>query len=77
MAYANKKNTNTNIEDESTLKRFLWLQKNFLYCFVLTAIIWVVGLCYYIENCLVAFVNKSLNYLKLSARIGSSVTTKS
>ena len=50
MAYANKKNTNTNIEDESTLKRFLWLQKNFLYCFVLTAIIWVVGLCYYIEN---------------------------
>ena len=50
MAYANKKNTNTNIEDESTLKRLLWLQKYFLYCFVLTAIIWVVGLCYYIEN---------------------------
>ena len=30
--------------------RFLWLQKNFLYCFMLIAIIWGVGVCYYIEN---------------------------
>lgn len=50
MVSVNKKNDAENTQNEQMIKRFLWLQKNFLYCFVLTAIIWVVGLCYYIEN---------------------------
>ncbi len=50
MVSVNKKNDAENTQNEQMIKRFLWLQKNFLYCFVLTAIVWVVGLCYYIEN---------------------------
>ena len=40
----------TKQNDTTHINRFLWLQKNFLYCFMLIAIIWGVGVSYYIEN---------------------------
>lgn len=33
-----------------SLHRFLWLRKNFIYCLGITALLWIVGLGYYIEN---------------------------
>ena len=50
MANINNRKSVENINNEPMLKRFLWLQKNFLYCFVLALVIWCVGICYYIET---------------------------
>ena len=36
--------------DFKPLERFLWLRRNFAYCLGLSAVIWVVGLSYYIEH---------------------------
>ena len=33
-----------------TLKRFLWLKGNFAYCLMISALVWGVGVCYYIEH---------------------------
>ena len=32
------------------LRKFLWLRRNFAYCLIISAIIWIVGLCFYIEH---------------------------
>ncbi len=50
MVNANKKNDVKNAQKDPMLKRFLWLEKNFLYCFMLIAIVWGVGICWYIEK---------------------------
>lgn len=44
----NKKIAST--EEISTIKRFLWLRQNFAYTLGLVSLVWVVGLCYYIDN---------------------------
>jgi len=33
-----------------SIQRFLWLRRNFAYCLALSAIIWIVGFCYYVEH---------------------------
>ena len=43
------KNTSINNKD-SFVSRFLWMQKNFTYCLFVTALIWLFGIAYYIEN---------------------------
>lgn len=50
MANINNRKQVENISDEPMLKRFLWFQKNFLYCFILALTIWGAGIGYYIEN---------------------------
>ena len=35
---------------QQTLKRFLWLKGNFAYCLLISALIWGVAICYYIEH---------------------------
>ena len=32
------------------LEKFLWLRKNFIYCLALTALLWIVGISYYIDH---------------------------
>ncbi len=32
------------------LEKFLWLRKNFIYCLALTALLWIVGISYYINH---------------------------
>ncbi len=32
------------------LEKFLWLGKNFIYCLALTALLWIVGISYYIDH---------------------------
>ena len=32
------------------LKKFLWLRRNFAYCLIISAVIWIVGLSYYVEH---------------------------
>lgn len=39
-----------NIENISVLRKFFWLRQNFAYCLAISALIWIVGICYYIEN---------------------------
>ena len=39
--------TNTN---DKILKRFLWIKGNFVYCLVVSALLWGVGVAYYIEH---------------------------
>ena len=34
----------------SVTRRFLWLRRNFAYCLAISTVIWIVGLCYYIDN---------------------------
>lgn len=48
--YKNQQISIPNQKDHQTLHKFLWLRKNFAYCLALSTLIWVVGLCYYIEN---------------------------
>ncbi len=46
-----KKNDDiTSAMQQQTLKRFLWLKGNFAYCLLISALIWVVAICYYIEH---------------------------
>ncbi len=45
----NKTSTPRTRESES-LRKFLWLHRNFAYCLGLSALVWFVGLGYYIEN---------------------------
>ncbi len=48
-----KRHQNSNLtpqEKQPILPKFLWLRRNFAYCLGLTALIWFVGLGYYIEN---------------------------
>lgn len=40
----------TSTIQQQTLKRFLWLKGNFTYCLLISALIWVVAICYYIEH---------------------------
>lgn len=35
---------------QQTLKRFLWLKGNFAYCLLISALLWGVVICYYIEH---------------------------
>lgn len=35
---------------KQTIKRFLWLKSNFSYCLIISALLWVVAICYYIQN---------------------------
>ena len=35
---------------QQTIKRFLWLRGNFAYCLTISALIWIVAICYYIEH---------------------------
>lgn len=37
-------------ETFSVSRRFLWLRRNFAYCLAISSIIWIVGICYYIEH---------------------------
>ncbi len=32
------------------LQKFLWLRRNFAYCLIISAVIWIVGLSYYVEH---------------------------
>lgn len=49
-----KKNIPSFVEDsdikQQSLNRFLWLKGNFAYCMVLSALIWGVAVCYYIQH---------------------------
>ena len=40
----------TSAVQQQTLKRFLWLKGNFAYCLLISALIWGVAICYYIEH---------------------------
>lgn len=46
----NVKKQTASDNEKQTLIRFLWLHNNFFYCMALTALVWIVALCYYIEN---------------------------
>lgn len=39
--------TKTTLPD---LRRFLWLRRNFTYCLIISAVVWIVGLSYYVEH---------------------------
>ncbi len=46
-----RKNKNSEMNNNSSwMKKFLWIEKNFLYCMGLAGIIWGVLICYYIQN---------------------------
>ena len=48
-----KSSTQTPIDtsvQQQTVKRFLWLKSNFSYCLILSALLWGVAVCYYIQN---------------------------
>ena len=50
MANANKNKVINDLNNSDWFKKFLWIEQNFLYCLGVALVIWVVGLCYYIEN---------------------------
>lgn len=35
---------------QQSLKRFFWIKSNFVYCLTIAALLWIVGLCYYVEH---------------------------
>ncbi len=42
--------TPTPNQQQKPLQKFLWLRRNFAYCLALSALIWIVGLSWYVEN---------------------------
>lgn len=36
--------------EQRSINRFLWLKGNFAYCMAISALIWIVGICYYIQH---------------------------
>lgn len=46
----NKPGSTARENTREKLERFLWLRKNFIYCLGLTALVWIVGLNWYINN---------------------------
>lgn len=50
MSTTTKQDFSKSKADFKPLERFLWLRRNFAYCLGLSAVIWIVGLSYYIEN---------------------------
>ena len=45
-----KETSNTNTQESQFVRKFLWLRKNFAYCLSMVTLIWIVGLCYYVDN---------------------------
>ena len=41
---------NANAQESQFVRKFLWLRKNFAYCLSMVTLIWIVGLCYYVDN---------------------------
>lgn len=45
-----KSDINKDIVQQQTIKRFFWLKSNFVYCLLISALLWGSAVCYYIEN---------------------------
>ncbi|MCM1324466.1 MAG: hypothetical protein NC218_10100 [Acetobacter sp.] len=53
MPNSKKRKNVSNIKHPETFsvtRRFLWLKQNFAYCLAISAVVWIVGLSYYIEH---------------------------
>lgn len=48
MAKVTEQKKNDIQPDFQIMKKFLWLRQNFAYCLLMSTILWIVGLCYYI-----------------------------
>ena len=50
MANFNREKTTDDLNTSAYFKKFLWIEKNFLYCMGLVLVIWLVGIGYYVNN---------------------------